>query len=116
RRHTRFSRDWSSDVCSSDLLGVLVSVVAGFLGVLGYRLLLRERSAVGFGIGTTAGNSVATPAIVAQADPRFAPFVSVAAAQVAAAVLVTAILTPILTHYLHQRMVGGTAAPSGAKA
>src|SRR5207302_7736101 len=23
RRHTRFSRDWSSDVCSSDLSGVL---------------------------------------------------------------------------------------------
>src|SRR5690606_40656066 len=23
RRHTRFSRDWSSDVCSSDLLAVL---------------------------------------------------------------------------------------------
>src|SRR5690606_41161914 len=22
RRHTRFSRDWSSDVCSSDLIGV----------------------------------------------------------------------------------------------
>src|SRR5690606_40490027 len=22
RRHTRFSRDWSSDVCSSDLLGI----------------------------------------------------------------------------------------------
>src|SRR5690606_39545739 len=24
RRHTRFSRDWSSDVCSSDLLEILV--------------------------------------------------------------------------------------------
>src|SRR5690606_40080802 len=24
RRHTRFSRDWSSDVCSSDLRGFLV--------------------------------------------------------------------------------------------
>src|SRR5690606_38487083 len=24
RRHTRFSRDWSSDVCSSDLAGVLL--------------------------------------------------------------------------------------------
>src|SRR5690606_38558598 len=24
RRHTRFSRDWSSDVCSSDLLGELL--------------------------------------------------------------------------------------------
>src|SRR5690606_41161415 len=23
RRHTRFSRDWSSDVCSSDLVGLL---------------------------------------------------------------------------------------------
>src|SRR5690606_40519583 len=22
RRHTRFSRDWSSDVCSSDLIGI----------------------------------------------------------------------------------------------
>src|SRR6266511_5543116 len=22
RRHTRFSRDWSSDVCSSDLVGI----------------------------------------------------------------------------------------------
>src|SRR3989449_4915486 len=29
RRHTRCSRDWSSDVCSSDLLGnVLMGVVA----------------------------------------------------------------------------------------
>src|SRR5690606_40553075 len=25
RRHTRFSRDWSSDVCSSDLVGRLVA-------------------------------------------------------------------------------------------
>src|SRR5215475_3229299 len=28
RRHTRFSRDWSSDVCSSDLRGTQVSVTA----------------------------------------------------------------------------------------
>src|SRR5690606_40825195 len=25
RRHTRFSRDWSSDVCSSDLKGLVVN-------------------------------------------------------------------------------------------
>src|SRR5690606_40485489 len=32
RRHTRFSRDWSSDVCSSDLLeGTLDDVVLGAL-------------------------------------------------------------------------------------
>src|SRR5690606_21140843 len=27
RRHTRFSRDWSSDVCSSDLEGGLIGLV-----------------------------------------------------------------------------------------
>src|SRR5207302_3887769 len=27
RRHTRFSRDWSSDVCSSDLFGTLLSQI-----------------------------------------------------------------------------------------
>src|SRR5690606_39460967 len=28
RRHTRFSRDWSSDVCSSDLDGKLMGVLS----------------------------------------------------------------------------------------
>src|SRR5690606_40246533 len=28
RRHTRFSRDWSSDVCSSDLRGVRFRIAA----------------------------------------------------------------------------------------
>src|SRR5690606_41091969 len=37
RRHTRFSRDWSSDVCSSDLglvswAGVAVSLMAAYVG------------------------------------------------------------------------------------
>src|SRR5712675_1048070 len=34
RRHTRCSRDWSSDVCSSDLHG---NQVAGLLGLLDHR-------------------------------------------------------------------------------
>src|SRR5690606_39776968 len=29
RRHTRFSRDWSSDVCSSDLIFAKVDALAG---------------------------------------------------------------------------------------
>src|SRR5690606_32034213 len=33
RRHTRFSRDWSSDVCSSDLIGFTgASIGAGTVG------------------------------------------------------------------------------------
>lgn len=88
------------------LLGLLVSLITGALTYAGYRLLLRERSAVGFAAGTTAGNSVATPAIVAQADAAFEPFVAVATAQIAAAVLVTAIVTPLVTHFMSRRLRG----------
>src|SRR5690625_6997082 len=35
RRHTRWPRDWSSDVCSSDLPGVVGGVVRGHLLVHG---------------------------------------------------------------------------------
>src|SRR5699024_11941065 len=37
RRHTSSYRDWSSDVCSSDLgaLALLVAVVTGIAGILG---------------------------------------------------------------------------------
>src|SRR5690606_39658807 len=31
RRHTSFSRDWSSDVCSSDLLAILIAPVWAIL-------------------------------------------------------------------------------------
>ena len=34
RRHTRLRRDWSSDVCSSDLLFVLAGWVLIYLGLL----------------------------------------------------------------------------------
>src|SRR5690606_40087550 len=34
RRHTRFSRDWSSDVCSSDLAGATVIRLGTFSKVL----------------------------------------------------------------------------------
>ena len=68
------------------------------LTYLGYRFLLRRgyRSGIGFAAGTTAGNAIATPAIIGLADPRFQPYVETATAQVAASVLVTAILAPLL--------------------
>src|SRR5690606_41171094 len=34
RRHTRFSRDWSSDVCSSDLMRMHVYVLRRFLATI----------------------------------------------------------------------------------
>src|SRR5690606_41022885 len=53
RRHTRFSRDWSSDVCSSDLftrtLHLGAGTVAGFLhaGDLRAQQLLAQLDLVG---------------------------------------------------------------------
>src|SRR3712207_7854752 len=39
RRHTRYWRDWSSDVCSSDLRGEMFVTVRG-LNVLGHHMNL----------------------------------------------------------------------------
>ena len=76
------------------VVGLVVAPVTGLLTYLGYRFLLRRgyRSGIGFAAGTTAGNAIATPAIIGLADPRFQPYVETATAQVAASVLVTAIL------------------------
>ncbi|WP_243400524.1 2-keto-3-deoxygluconate permease [Arthrobacter sp. Bz4] len=74
----------------------------------GYRFILRRGNKAGIGIAsaTTAGNSIATPAVVAAADPTFAPFVEVATAQVASAVLVTAIFAPLLATWVLKRQGG----------
>src|SRR5207302_4453578 len=51
RRHTRFSRDWSSDVCSSDLLG---NTVTSFSGTVTVTLAANP------GGGTLAGHPTVT--------------------------------------------------------
>lgn len=87
------------------LIGVIVAPCTGFLVYLGYRFLLRRGSVsgIGFAAGTTAGNAIATPAIVAAADPRFQEYVGTATAQVAASALVTAILAPLLASFALKR-------------
>jgi len=96
------------------LVGAIFSLFTGTLVYFGYRLLLRrgKMSGIGFAAGTTAGNAIATPAIVAAADPTFAPYVEVATAQVASAVLVSAILAPLLAAWVLKRQGGLVADPS----
>jgi len=90
------------------VVGLVVAPVTGALVYLGYRFLLRRgyRSGIGFAAGTTAGNAIATPAIIGLADPRFQPYVGTATAQVAAAVLVTAIVAPLLASAVLKREGG----------
>ena len=87
------------------VLGLLISPVKGFLVYLGYRYLLRRggKSGIGFAAGTTSGNAIATPAVVAAADPSLLPYVGTATAQVAACVLISSILAPVLASYFLKR-------------
>ena len=93
---------------SGVLVGLFVAPFTGFLVYLGYKLILRRgrRSGIGFAAGTTAGNAIATPAIIAAADPSFQPLMGTATAQVAASVLVTAVLAPLLASWMLKREGG----------
>jgi len=90
------------------LVGLVVAPITGLFVYLGYKLILRRgyRSGIGFAAGTTAGNAIATPAIIGAADPTFQPYVEAATAQVAAAVLVTAIIAPLLASLVLKREGG----------
>jgi 2-keto-3-deoxygluconate permease len=93
---------------SGIVAALIISPFTGFLVYLGYKYLLRRgyRSGLGFAAGTTAGNAIATPAIIGAADPQFAQYVDTATAQVAAAVLVSAILAPLLASWALKREGG----------
>ena len=79
------------------LLGVITTFIGGFFNVLADRMTGRSGIA-GAAASSTAGNAVATPAAVALADPSL-----VALSQIAASIITTAILTPVLTAFIAKR-------------
>lgn len=87
------------------VVGLIAAPVTGFLVYLGYRFMLRrgKKSGIGFAAGTTAGNAIATPAIIGGIDPAFEPYVEAATAQVAASALITAILAPLIASLVLKR-------------
>lgn len=90
------------------VLGVICCLFTGTLVYLGYRYLLKrgKQSGIGFAAGTTAGNAIITPEIVAKADPSMLPYVQTATAQIAAAVLVSAILAPLVAAWVLKHQGG----------
>lgn len=83
------------------LLGLLTVFVGGGLNILADRLAGGSGIA-GAAASSTAGNAVATPAALALADPALLPLAETATAQVAAACLSSALLTPVLTGLVRQ--------------
>ena len=86
-------------------LGMGVAVVV----VTGVPLFLADRFTGGTGVAgvaaaSTAGNAVAVPAIVASANPAYADAAAQATMLVAACVVVTAILVPLLTAWTARRV------------
>lgn len=82
------------------LLGVVCTAVTGLVGYLVYKIGRVKRPQVGAAIGTTAGNAAATPEAVAAADPALAVVAAAATVQISAAIIVTAILCPLLVTFL----------------
>ncbi len=84
-------------------LGVVVLVVTGTVCILA-DLLLGGSGIAGAAASSTAGNSASVPRAIAIADPTYAGIAAAATVQVAASVIVTAVLTPVLTSIVFKRV------------
>lgn len=85
------------------VLGVVVLVVTGFVCILADKALGGSGIA-GAAASSTAGNSAAVPKAVAMADPTYSAIAPIATVQVAASVIMTAILTPMLTTWMYSKV------------
>lgn len=90
------------------VLGLMTIILTGlgtyFIYSLINRVVLKKkRSPLGAAVGTVGGNAVATPAVLALADPSLAGIAPMVAAQISGAVIITAFLCPLLTTILVKR-------------
>ena len=89
-------------------LGAGINLEMLLQGGLGWFNIRADRLVGGSGIAgaaasSTAGNAVATPLAIAQADPSLEAIALSAAPLIAASVITTAILTPVLTSWVAKR-------------
>ncbi len=94
-------------VFTAGLSGILLGIISAVTGILFYfiyNLFLKQKTALGAALGTTAASSALTPAMVAQADPALAVYVDAATAQLATASIITMITAPILVAWFDKRL------------
>ncbi len=93
-------------IITAGIPGIVLGFITTFFG--GIFNITADRAVGGSGISgaaasSTAGNAVATPAAIALIDPSITPLVNTATSQIAAAVVTTIVLTPILTQLVYRR-------------
>jgi len=79
------------------VLGVAVIIITGIPLIIADRVIGGGNGTAGVAASSAAGAAVANPMIIAQINPSFEPVAASATALVAASVIVTAILVPIIT-------------------
>ncbi len=94
-----------SQIIAGGLGGILLGLMTVFIG--GICTVFMDRITRGTGISgaaisSVAGNAVATPMAVAESDPTILAAAQLATPQVAAAVIVTAILCPLFTAFVNK--------------
>lgn len=86
------------------ILGLLCIIISGVPLILADKFIGGGNGTAGLAASSTAGAAVANPMIIANMQPEFMPVAQSATALVAASVIVTSILVPILTAYYSQYM------------
>ncbi|MBQ8664005.1 MAG: 2-keto-3-deoxygluconate permease [Eubacterium sp.] len=87
---------------SGILLGLCAIAIGGIVCIIVDRMT-GGSGVAGAAISSVAANAVATPAAVAAVDSKFLPIVGVATAQIAAASIVTCLLTPFLVAWVAKK-------------
>lgn len=96
-----------SDIMTGGLSGIILGVLTVFLtGGTAYIVYSKIgwNPIVGASEGSTAGNAIATPAILAEANSSFSSQESLATVQIAACVVTTLVLLPIFITFLAKRL------------
>lgn len=65
--------------------------------------VLKKDGVVGLSMTAVAGVSASFPAILAQANPDIAPYVTGATAQIVTAALITSLLTPVIVRKIYKK-------------
>ena len=87
------------------VLGLITVVIGGVFNIL-FDKLTGGSGIAGASISSVGGNAVATPMALAAVDKSLEGVAAIAQPQVAAAVVVTAILCPMLTNWISKRNGG----------